>query len=553
MLYDAFEIGQAWLQSASAAARIGANWLNSPVNPLSYTGAGEMTAAALDVFSHATATRDKPAFGLEYTVRDGRRLVIREEAIDSRPFGTLMRFVREGAPKDDPKLLIVAPMSGHYATLLRGTVERLLPRHDVYITDWANANLVPLAAGHFDLDDYITHVIDWFRLVSENGERALHVLGVCQPAVPVYAATALLNARHDPAAPATITLMGGPIDTRLGMTAVNRFALDHSLEWFRRNVIHRVPPQYAGYGRHVYPGFLQLSGFMSMNLDNHIMSHWRMFRELVKGDEESVEATKKFYEEYRSVADLTAEFYLQTVDTVFHRHLLPKGEMVHRGERVDPSRINRTAILAIEGERDDISGIGQTKAALDVATGLDDSRKAYHLIKGVGHYGIFNGGKWRRSIAPLIEAFIRTHEARETTPKTEAKAPAAPKTVAPKMKAKARKPVRKAATKATTKTATPKAAAPKAAAPKAVTTPKTAVATPATPAAIAPVITPAAPPSAPAATIAKATSPAPVAAKTAPARTAPAPATPVTGKVVAPKTAPGSAILNTATRKPKRT
>ncbi|MCG2840161.1 polyhydroxyalkanoate depolymerase [Sandaracinobacter sp. RS1-74] len=409
MLYDAYELGRGWLSGASAAARLGAAWWGSPANPLAYTGAGEVAAAALDVFSHAAAPRGKPPFNLDSTLIDGKPVPVTEEIVDRKPFGQLKRFVRHGAPANDPKLLIVAPMSGHYATLLRGTVERMLPNHDVYITDWRDAKMTPLSEGLFDLDDYIDYLIDWLSVITPPGSPRAHILAVCQPSVPVYAAVCLMSASKHRALPCTLTMMGGPIDTRRAPTAVNELAMQRPHAWFQQNVIAKVPLYYPGGGRKVYPGFLQLAGFMSMNLGNHMISHWEMFKHLVQGDGESADSTKTFYEEYRSVCDMTAEFYLQTIDVVFQRHLLPKGEMMHRGVRVDPGAIADVSILAIEGERDDISGLGQTKAALDLAVNLADDRKRYLMVENVGHYGIFNGRKWREIIAPQQEAFIRAN------------------------------------------------------------------------------------------------------------------------------------------------
>ncbi len=405
MLYQAYDLQRSWLAGASAAATMGASWLNNPANPLSYVGAGPLVASALDVFAHAAAPRGKPAFGLDHTIIDRRDVAVTEEIVLRKPFGQLKRFAR-ATDRQDPKLLIVAPMSGHYATLLRGTVERMLPGHDVHITDWRDARNVPVADGNFDLDDYIDYVIEFLTAMGPGA----HVLAVCQPSVPVYAAIALMSAQNHPALPATLTMMGGPVDTRRAPTAVNTLATKRPFAWFEQNVIATVPMYYSGGGRRVYPGFLQLSGFMSMNLGNHMMSHWEMFKHLVDGDDESAEATKRFYDEYRSVCDMTAEFYLQTIDTVFQRHLLPKGEMTHRGAPVDPSKITKVGLLAVEGERDDISGIGQTKAALDLATALPAAMKKYHMAKGVGHYGIFNGRKWREQIAPVVEAFIARHD-----------------------------------------------------------------------------------------------------------------------------------------------
>ncbi|AMG73279.1 polyhydroxyalkanoate depolymerase [Sphingopyxis granuli] len=404
MLYQAFDLQKSWLAGASALATAGAQAIQHPANPLGYFGGSPMFASALEVFAHAAAPRGKPAFDLYETVVDGEAVRV-SEAIEARkPFGQLKHFKHKGA-KGAPKLLIVAPMSGHYATLLRGTVERMLPDHDVWITDWRDARNVPLTAGRFDLDDYVDYLIDWLGHIGPGA----HMLAVCQPSVPCLAAAAVMAADGHKCRPKTLTMMGGPIDTRKAPTAVNQHATTRPHAWFQENVIATVPAYYPGAGRRVYPGFLQLAGFMSMNLGNHMMSHWEMFKHLVDGDGESADKTKEFYDEYRSVCDMTAEFYLQTVDAVFQRHLLPKGEMEHRGRKVDLTAIEDIAMLAIEGERDDISGIGQTKAALTLAKSLPAERKKYLMAKGVGHYGIFNGRKWREEIAPVVEQWIRAN------------------------------------------------------------------------------------------------------------------------------------------------
>jgi poly(3-hydroxybutyrate) depolymerase len=410
MLYDAYEVQRSFLAGASRLAGMSSGWLNNPVNPFAYASMSPLIAAGLDVFAHAAAPRGKPEFGLDETVIRGRKVKVHEEIVLRNTFGQLKRFVREGVGEKDPPLLIVAPMSGHFATLLRGTVERMLPKHDVYITDWRDAKAVPLSEGRFDLDDYIDYLIEFTELIGEETGKRPHVLAVCQPAVPAYAATALMNSTKNRWRPKTLTMMGGPIDSRQAPTAVNTLATERPLGWFEKNAVATVPMLYPGSGRQVYPGFLQLAGFMTMNLGNHLVSHWEMFKHLVEGDEESATATQDFYEEYRSVADMTAEFYLQTVDVVFKRHLLPKGELKHRGRTVDPKAIKDTALLAIEGERDDISGIGQTKAALDISTGLSELKKKYFMAKDVGHYGIFNGRKWRERIAPVVEDWIAKND-----------------------------------------------------------------------------------------------------------------------------------------------
>jgi poly(3-hydroxybutyrate) depolymerase len=405
MIYDAYEVQKSWLAGASRAASMGSGWLHNPANPWSYGSMGPLVAASLDVFAHAAAPRGKPEFGIAETKVGRKTVAVSEQVVLRKPFGQLKHFAKTGVV-GQPKLLIVAPMSGHYATLLRGTVERMLPRHDVFITDWRDAKLVPLADGSFDLDDYIDYLIEFLELIGPGG----HMLAVCQPAVPAFAAVALMNAAKNPARPKTLTMMGGPIDTRKAPTAVNLLATERPLAWFQRNVVATVPMIHPGAGRKVYPGFLQLAGFLTMNLGSHLVSHWEMFKHLVVGDEESAASTQKFYDEYRSVCDMTAEFYLQTVDVVFQQHLLPKGELEHRDRLVKPQAIHDTALLAIEGERDDISGIGQTRAALDIATKVPASAKKYFMAKDVGHYGIFNGRKWREKIAPVVEKFIAAND-----------------------------------------------------------------------------------------------------------------------------------------------
>jgi poly(3-hydroxybutyrate) depolymerase len=410
MLYHAYELQRSWMNSASALASISAGMLSNPVNPLGYTGLGPMMGHALDVFAHATAHYGKPEFGIESVDIGGTAHRVVQSTVLKRPFGDLVRFRVEGAPEDRPRLLIVAPMSGHYATLLRGTVERMLESAEVFITDWADAKMVPLAAGKFDLDDYIDYLMDFAEHVhAEAGGQRIHMMAVCQPSVPAFAATALLNLHKSPATPATLTMMGGPIDTRECPTVVNNMAMQRPIEWFRQSVIATVPMKYPGAGRRVYPGFMQLSAFMSMNLSSHMMSHYEMFKHLTIGDEASAQATKDFYDEYRAVCDMTAEFYLQTVEEVFQKHSIPKGAFRHKGEVVDLTAITETALLAIEGERDDISGLGQTRAALKLTPNLPETMKRYYMAEGAGHYGIFNGSRWRTRVAPVVEEWIAAH------------------------------------------------------------------------------------------------------------------------------------------------
>ena len=409
MLYNAYELQRSWLSSASAWAAIGAEMLSNPALPYNmlgnYMGMGPVAASALEVFAHATATYGKPAWGIETVEADGKHWPVVEATVVNKPFGDLKRFHREGLPDDAPRLLVVAPMSGHYATLLRGTVERMLENYTVFVTDWTDARNVPLHEGHFDLDDYMDYVIEFLEHIGPGA----HAMAVCQPSVPVFAATAIMNRDGHDCAPKTLTMMGGPIDTRCSPTSVNDLAMERPIEWFQHNVIATVPMQYRGSGRRVYPGFMQLAGFMSMNLGNHMMSHYEMFKHLTEGDDASAQATKDFYDEYRSVCDMTAEFYLQTVEEVFQTHAIPNGTFMHRGKRIDLGDITETALLAIEGERDDISGLGQTRAALELTPNLDVSKKRYYMAEGAGHYGIFNGSKWRGKIAPVVEEFIARH------------------------------------------------------------------------------------------------------------------------------------------------
>ncbi|MFC6490317.1 polyhydroxyalkanoate depolymerase [Nitratireductor sp. GCM10026969] len=407
MYYQLYEFNHAALQPARAYADAIRLFYSNPFNPAAATPWGRSVAAAAEMFERTTRRYGKPAFGITATTVDGKEVAVREEVVWTKPFCRLIRFARDlpAGRKPDQKLLMVAPMSGHYATLLRGTVEAMLPHADVYITDWTDARMVPLVEGRFDLDDYIDYVIEMFAALGPGA----NVMAVCQPSVPVLAAVALMEARGIPDLPATMTLMGGPVDTRRNPTGVNRLAEERGTDWFRENVIMEVPWPNPGFMRQVYPGFLQLSGFMSMNLDRHITAHKDFFMHLVKDDGDSAEKHRDFYDEYLAVMDLTAEFYLQTVETVFVRHALPKGEMTHRGERIDPSAVRSVALLTIEGENDDISGVGQTQAAHDLCTNIPDHMREHHLQPTVGHYGVFNGSRFRAEIVPRITDFIAAH------------------------------------------------------------------------------------------------------------------------------------------------
>ena len=404
-LYWLYELTHAALNPARAVADATRLAFRNPINPLYSTSFGKSVVAAAELFERSTRRYGQPEWRISSTLVGGERVPVRVESVWERPFCRLLHFERvfERAPRrQQPRLLIVAPLSGHYATLLRGTVEAFLPNHDVYITEWRDARMVPLSEGMFSLDDYIDYIISILHALG--GET--HVVAVCQPAVPVLAAAALMDADDDPYLPITMTLMGGPIDTRVNPTAVNMLAQKRGINWFRHNVITKVPFPNPGFMRDVYPGFLQLHGFMSMNLDRHIEAHRNLFLNLVKGDGDSAQKHKEFYDEYLAVMDLTAEFYLQTVDTVFVRHALPKGEMMHRDRPVDPQQIRRVALLTIEGEHDDISGVGQTEAAHRLCVNLPPERQAHWLQPGVGHYGVFNGSRFRAEIAPRIADFI---------------------------------------------------------------------------------------------------------------------------------------------------
>lgn len=404
-----FELGSVAVKPARLAAESWRAFFENPFNPWAHTLMGRHTAALCQVFERSTRRYGKPTFDIPATVVDGRSVSVSEKSIWQRPFCRLVHFQRDlpaRRDKHDPKILIVAPMSGHFATLLRGTVETFLPNHDVYITDWQDARCVPAASGRFDLDDYIDYVKDMISLF--NGD--VHVFAVCQPAVPVLAAVAMMEEDGDTSVPQSLMLAGGPVDTRISPTRVNVLAEQRGTDWFYNNVITSVPSTQLGHGRPVYPGFLQLTGFMTMNLDRHLKAHKDLFRHLVDGDGDSADKHRAFYDEYLAVMDLTAEFYLQTIDSVFVRHLMPKGEFTYRGRSVRTEAINRTALMTIEGEKDDITGAGQCHAAMAITPGISDARKFQYTCEGVGHYGIFNGSRFRNDIATRIAQFVRTYD-----------------------------------------------------------------------------------------------------------------------------------------------
>jgi poly(3-hydroxybutyrate) depolymerase len=405
-LYSWLELQHAAFSPLRVAISSTQSFLDAPLNPIGQTLFGRSMSAACELFERATRHYKKPAWNLHAVSDEGEEIAVEPIVVWQKPFCKLLHFERPIAQLH-PKLLIVAPMSGHHATLLRGTVERFLPNHDVYITDWVDARLVPLSAGLFDLDDYIDYVTAILRYLGAD----THVLAVCQPAVPVLAAVSLMEEDNDPCAPLSMTLMGGPIDPSANPTAVNQLAHSKGIEWFARHAVHTVPASYPGARRRVYPGFAQLAGFVGLNFERHVDAHRAFFMHLLQGDGESAKRHREFYDEYLAVMDLTAEFYLQTVDSVFIKHTLAEGAMLHRGRPVRPSYIRRVALFTVEGEKDHITGVGQTEAAHRLCSALPRDRKAHYVQRGVGHYGLFNGARFREEIAPRIAEFLRSHAA----------------------------------------------------------------------------------------------------------------------------------------------
>jgi poly(3-hydroxybutyrate) depolymerase len=391
--YDAAYLAMTPARWSAAATKA---LLGNPFNPLAYTLTGRLLHASADVFTGVTRRRGKPAWNVPAEL----------ETVDERPFCRLVHFRTEGAGQR-PRVLLVAPMSGHYATLLRNTVEVMIEDHDVYVTDWVDAREVAPGCGRFDLEDYIAYVREYLQLLGPD----VHVIAVCQPAPAVLAAVALLAADNDAAQPRSMVLMGGPVDARVAPTKPTEFAASHTLAWFEHELTMRVPPWYRGAGRVVYPGFLQIGAFMSMNPKRHLDAHWNIFKDLVRGDGESAQMRRAFYDEYLSVMDIPAEFYLQTVDQIFQRATLANGTMRWRGAAVEPRAIRKTALLTVEGELDDISAPGQTYAAHALCTGIPTARRGKFVQQGVGHYGIFSGRTWRTVVAPHIGRFIAENEA----------------------------------------------------------------------------------------------------------------------------------------------
>ena len=409
MLYAFHELAYHSATPFRIGAQMARQFWTSPFNPASDTAIGRTAYASAEVFESLTRRYGKPDWGLETLEIEGKPVRTAEQVVWSSPWCRLVRFARNigdlkraGKPTAAPAVVIVAPLSGHYATLLRGTVETFLQDHDVYVTDWTNARQVPMLEGRFDFNDYIDHVRDMLAAV---GPRA-HVVGVCQPGPPVLAACAVMAAQNDPNRPASMTFMGSPIDARLSPTVTNQLAEEKPFTWFKSNMIHTVPWPYPGVGRRVYPGFVQLYSFMSMNEDRHRDAHWNYFTSLIAGDGDEVEKHEEFYDEYLSVLDLTEEFYLQTIDIVFQQHLLARGLLEHRGRKVDLSRITDIGLMTVEGEKDDISGLGQTEATHALCTAIPNHRRVHYVQKGVGHYGVFNGSRFRSEIVPRISDFM---------------------------------------------------------------------------------------------------------------------------------------------------
>lgn len=405
MMYYAYQAYSDLMEPVRAAARLTQGMLQNSPGPLGDMMAFRHLAAGCEMLTRATLTHHRPPYGIDRVKLGKREVGIIEEATLVTPFGTLLRFKKD-VEVTQPRVLVVAPLSGHYATLLRGTVETLLPEHDVYITDWHNARDVSIAHGRFGFDEYVDHVI---RFLETLGPGA-HVVAVCQPCVQVLTAVALMAENGNKAQPRSMTLMAGPIDCRVNPTEVNNLATGKPIEWFEKNLLDVVPQRFAGAGRKVYPGFVQLTAFMSMNMERHIKAHMELYENLAAGESEKAEATKTFYDEYFAVLDLPAEFYIETVQRVFQEYHLAEGRLVVHGQKVNPRAIRRTALLTVEGEKDDICSVGQTLAAHDLCTGLKPYLRKHHLQPGVGHYGVFNGRRWNTQIYPLVRNLILAHD-----------------------------------------------------------------------------------------------------------------------------------------------
>ena len=427
MLYQVREWQQQFLQPLTRIAQQLSELAASPLNPWSYTTAGQHAYAGFELLHRLGKEYSKPAFEIASVVVNGVDVAITEQIAQTKPFCQLREFVRDvpaDVKKNSPTVLVCAPLSGHHSTLLRDTVRTLLQDHNVFITDWIDARMVPLSEGGFGLDDYIEYIQDFIRSLNAD----IHVLSVCQPTVPVLAAISLMATKGEKL-PRSMTMMGGPIDTRQSPTGVNDLATKRPFSWFENNVIYTVPAKFPGYLRKVYPGFLQHAGFVAMNPDRHATSHWDYYQDLLKGDDEDALAHRKFYDEYNAVLDLPAEFYLDTIKVVFQEHALPSGTWVVKGTRVAPEDIKNIGLLTIEGELDDISGVGQTRAALTLCSGIAQSEKHHYTAEGAGHYGIFSGRRWREKVYPKVRDFIAANQPSKAVqePVIEVQKAAAPK------------------------------------------------------------------------------------------------------------------------------
>ncbi|MFZ6678190.1 polyhydroxyalkanoate depolymerase [Undibacterium sp. Tian12W] len=410
MLYQFHELNRAFLNPLTQWAEASSKLFTNPVSPLAHTPYSQRIAAGYELLFRLGKDYEKPEFGITSTTIDKQEVEIAQSTAVIKPFCKLLHFKKVLSDKEltklnQPKVLLVAPLSGHHATLLRDTVRGLLPKHDVYITDWTDARMVPLSAGPFHLHDYIYYVQDFIHFLGAD----THVISVCQPTVPVLAAISLMATAKDPLLPKTMTLMGGPIDPRKSPTQVNNLATEKKFSWFENTVIYSVPANYPGYGRKVYPGFLQHTGFVAMNPDRHAQSHWDFYQHLIQGDDESAEQHRKFYDEYNAVLDMPAEYYLETIKSVFQEFRLPTGTWEVEGKLVRPQDIKNVALFTVEGELDDISGPGQTQAAHDLCSGIPANMKQDYVAPGAGHYGIFSGRRWRDIICPKIGEFIKQH------------------------------------------------------------------------------------------------------------------------------------------------
>ena len=405
MMYQAYQAQSDLMWPLRTLAKMSVPMLQDPGFGLPAQSPSRRMAAACKVLELAEVTHKRPPWRIDSVVDKGQTIPVTEEVVFTTPFGTLLRFRKEGAPPQ-PKVLVVAPMSGHFATLLRDTVRTVLQDHDVYVTDWHNVRDVPLAAGRFGLDEYTEHIILFLAAMGPNA----NVIAVCQPCVAALAAVALMSEDQHPATPASLTLMAGPIDCRISPTAVNKLATTQPIEWFEKNLISSVPWRHGGFGRRVYPGFVQLSAFMGMNKDRHTNAFKEYYQHLVDDEFDKAEVTRTFYEEYMAVADLSADFYIETVDLVFQQYALPKGELTYHGRKVNPAEIRRTALLTVEGERDDICAIGQTLAAQDLASSLRPYLRTHYVQPNVGHYGVFSGKRWQSHIYPVVRDVIHTSQ-----------------------------------------------------------------------------------------------------------------------------------------------